>query len=246
VNIDKEKMSKSLGNFVTLRDVLERNDPEGFRWFLLAAQYRGPIQFDTELLASGRVVFPGVDEAERRLDYIYGAVDRLRQVLVGDYTAPPKLPADLQVFRERIERAAEAAEVALDDDLNTPVALAEFGEMAQAANEACDLANKRRKDGAFQGAAAVLARLALTAIGRVAQSLGLLRATPEEYFSRVRSRRMALRGLTRDAVDAKVRGRTEARKQKDFARGDAIRDELLALGISLQDTPTTTEWTIAQ
>ncbi|HEY2408906.1 MAG TPA: cysteine--tRNA ligase [Polyangiaceae bacterium] len=246
VNIDKEKMSKSLGNFVTLRDVLERNDPEGFRWFLLAAQYRGPIQFDTELLATGRVVFPGVDEAERRLDYIYGAVDRLRQVLVGDYTAPPKLPADLQVFRERIESASQAAEAALDDDLNTPVALAEFGEMAQAANEACDLANKRRKDGAFQGATAVLARLALTAIGRVAQGLGLLRATPEEYFARVRSRRMALRGLTREAVDAKVRGRTEARKQRDFARGDAIRDELLSLGISLQDTPTTTEWTIAQ
>ena len=56
VNVDKEKMSKSLGNFVTVRDVLERNDPEGFRWFLLGAQYRGPLQFDTEQLSTGRVV----------------------------------------------------------------------------------------------------------------------------------------------------------------------------------------------
>ena len=63
VNVDKEKMSKSLGNFVTVRDVLARNDAEGFRWFLLAAHYRGPIQFDTEQLPDGRVGFPGVDEA---------------------------------------------------------------------------------------------------------------------------------------------------------------------------------------
>src|SRR6185369_11888676 len=102
VNVDKEKMSKSLGNFVTVRDVLARNDAEVFRWFLLAAHYRGPIQFDTEQLADGRVLFPGVDEAERRVDYIYGAVERLRQALDPAHTAPPKLPPELQAFRERI------------------------------------------------------------------------------------------------------------------------------------------------
>ncbi|HWZ88618.1 MAG TPA: cysteine--tRNA ligase [Polyangiaceae bacterium] len=246
VNVDKEKMSKSLGNFVTVRDVLERNDPEGFRWFLLGAQYRGPLQFDTEQLATGRVVFPGVDESERRVDYVYGAVQRLRELVSAGLTSPGKLPSELTPFRERIAKAESSADAALDDDLNTPVALAALGEMAQVANEVADLAKKRKKDGAFQGAAGVFGRIALMAIGKLSRDLGLLHATPEEYFERVQARRMALRGLTAAAIAAKVDGRAQARKNKDFAAGDAIRDELLALGVTLCDTPTATEWSIAQ
>lgn len=246
VNVDKEKMSKSLGNFVTVRDVLERNDPEGFRWFLLGAQYRGPVQFDTEQLPSGRVLFPGVDEAERRVDYVYGAVQRLRELVSAGLTAPGKLPPDLHAFRDRIVRAEGMADAALDDDLNSPVALAALGEIAQIANEVCDLAKKRKEDGAFLGAAGVFGRFALTAIGRMARDLGLLHANPEAYFERVQARRLALRGLTAAAIAAKVLGRAEARRNKDFAAGDAIRDELLALGVTLCDTPTSTEWSIAQ
>ena len=246
VNVDKEKMSKSLGNFVTVRDVLERNDAEGFRWFLLAAQYRGPVQFDTEQLSSGRVIFPGVDEAERRVDYVYGALQRLRELISADLTSPGKLPPELVPFRERVVKAEAAADAALDDDLNSPVALAALGEMAQAANEACDLAKKKKKDTMFQGAAAVFARLVLTSIGKLSRDLGLLHPTPEEYFARTKSRRMMLRGLTAADIEAKVTGRAEARKNKDFAAGDAIRDELLALGVTLMDAPTGTEWWIAQ
>jgi cysteinyl-tRNA synthetase len=246
VNVDKEKMSKSLGNFVTVRDVLERNDAEGFRWFLLGAQYRGPLQFDTEQLPSGRVVFPGVDEAERRVDYVYGAVQRLRELVSAGLTAPGKLPAELLSFRDRISKAEASADAALDDDLNTPVALAALGEMAQVANEVADLAKKRKKDGAFQGAAGVFGRIVLTAIGKLTRDLGLLHATPDEYFQRVQQRRMSLRGLTAVSIEAKVDGRAQARKNKDFAAGDAIRDELLALGVTLCDTPTATEWSIAQ
>jgi cysteinyl-tRNA synthetase len=246
VNVDKEKMSKSLGNFVTVRDVLERNDAEGFRWFLLGAQYRGPLQFDTEQLPSGRVVFPGVDEAERRVDYVYGAVQRLRELVSAGLTAPGKLPAELLPFRDRITKAEASADAALDDDLNTPVALAALGEMAQVANEVADLAKKRKKDSAFQGAAGVFGRIVLTAIGKLTRDLGLLHATPDEYFQRVQERRMALRGLTAAGIEAKVDGRAQARKNKDFAAGDAIRDELLALGVTLCDTPTATEWSIAQ
>jgi cysteinyl-tRNA synthetase len=246
VNVDKEKMSKSLGNFVTVRDVLERNDAEGFRWFLLGAQYRGPLQFDTEQLGSGRVVFPGVDEAERRVDYVYGAMQRLRELVSAGLTAPGKLPPDLLPFRERVQKAEAAAEAALDDDLNTPVALAALGEIAQTANEVCDLAKKRKKDASFQGASSVFARTALLALGKLGRDLGLFHPTPEEYFQRVQARRMTLRGLTSASIEAKVIGRAEARKNKDFAAGDAIRDELLALGVTLCDTPTATEWSIAQ
>jgi len=246
VNVDKEKMSKSLGNFVTVQDVLARNDAEGFRWFLLGAQYRGPIQFDTEQLASGRVVFPGVDEAERRVDYVYGALQRLSGLISPDVTFPGKLPQELVPFRERVLKAEQSADEALDDDLNTPVALAAMGEMAQAANEACDLAKRKRKDAQLQSGVALFGRLALKTMGKLASDLGLLHATPEEYFERVKVRRMALRGLTAETIEAKVTGRAEARKNKDFAAGDALRDELLALGVTLMDTPTSTEWSIAQ
>ena len=72
LNVDTEKMSKSLGNFVTIAQVLERNDPEALRYFLLGTHYRGPLSFDLEKLATdGRVVFPGIDEAERRVEYLY-------------------------------------------------------------------------------------------------------------------------------------------------------------------------------
>jgi cysteinyl-tRNA synthetase len=246
VNVDKEKMSKSLGNFVTVADVLTRNDAEGFRWFLLGAQYRGPLQFDTEQLPSGRVIFPGVDEAERRVDYVYGALLRLRELIACDVTSSGKLPPELLPFRERVLKAELAANAALDDDLNSPVALAALGEMAQAGNEACDLAQRKKKDAQFQAGAAVVARLTLISIGRLARDLGLLKPTPEEYLARVKLRRLALRGITQADIDAKVSGRAEARKNKDFAAGDALRDELLGLGVSLRDTPSSTEWSIAQ
>ena len=246
VNVDKEKMSKSLGNFVTVRDVLERNDPEGFRWFLLGAQYRGPLQFETEQLPSGRVIFPGVDEAERRVDYVYGALQRLRELLATDSTSPGKLPQELVPFRERVLKAEQAADAALDDDLNTPVALAAVGEIAQVANEAYDLAKRKKADATFQGGAAVFSHLAVSSLGKVTRDLGLLHATPDEYAARVKARRLALRGLTEAGIEEKVQGRALARRNKDFAAGDALRDELLAQGITLCDTPTSTEWSIAQ
>src|SRR5688500_4540453 len=80
VNVDKEKMAKSLGNFVTIRQVYERNDLEALRYFLMSVHYRGPIQFDTDKLEDGRVIFPGVLEAERRVDYLYQTLARLRML----------------------------------------------------------------------------------------------------------------------------------------------------------------------
>ncbi len=244
VNIDKEKMSKSLGNFVTMRDVMERNDAEGFRWFLLTVQYRGPIQFDTEKLESGRVIFPGVDEAERRVDYMYRTRERLRELVDAAMTAPAKLPAELTRLRDAATKALEEGRAALDDDLNTPVALAALGEIATVANEIGDLALKRRKDASFAGAAAVAARLVETALVALARELGVLGTPVVEYRRRTRERRIRLRGLTADVIDQKVVERTEARKNKDFARSDALRDELAALGIVLKDTVVGTTWSI--
>ncbi len=145
VNVDKEKMSKSLGNFVTVSDVLARNDPEGFRLFLLGVQYRGPIQFETEKLPDGRVVFPGVDEAERRTDYLFTTLERVAELgRASDATTPAKLPPEIAAHVKAAVTAEANGQAALDDDLNTPVALAALAELAKQANELCDLAHKRK------------------------------------------------------------------------------------------------------
>jgi cysteinyl-tRNA synthetase len=244
VNVDKEKMSKSLGNFVTVRDVLARNDAEAFRWFLIAAHYRGPIQFDTETV-EGRVVFPGVDEAEKRVDYMYATLERLRDLANRGGTPPPKPPADLVTTRKDIERAVERAREGLMDDLNTPVAVAELGEIAKLGNELADAAQKRRKDANFVASAATVARAAEKAMMKVASMLGILQTSPAKYAERARAQRLRLRGIAAEDVEQKVAERIQARKDKDFARSDALRDELSRLGISLRDAPDgTTSWTV--
>jgi cysteinyl-tRNA synthetase len=242
INVDKEKMSKSLGNFVTIDDVLARNDGEAFRWYLLTVHYRGPIQFDTEKLANGRVIFPGVDDAEKRVDYIYRVLTRLRELEAHGGTAPGRLPPELVAFRDTSNQAAREATAALDDDLNTPVALAALGEMARSGNELCDLADKRRKDPAFGAAAAQVAGEILAHVTALCSVLGLAQAPAEVYAARTRERRLRLRNLSIEGVDTRVKARTEARRNKDFARADAIRNELFAEGIVLKDSPDGTVW----
>jgi cysteinyl-tRNA synthetase len=244
VNVDKDKMSKSLGNFVTVADVLARNDPEGFRWFLLGVHYRGPIQFDTDKLENGRVVFPGVDEAERRVDYMYTTLSRLSELAQEAGPVGAKLPPELEALRKAMNEAMERAQAGLDEDLNTSVALAELGEIAKLGNDVCDLAQKRRKDAAFGAAARAVGAEALGLLQALSRQLGLLQASPDEYFRRTRQRRLALRGLSADEIERKIGERTEARRAKDFARSDAIRDELARLGVSLRDSPTGTSWVI--
>ena len=247
VNVDKEKMSKSLGNFVTVRDVLARNDAEGFRWFLLAAHYRGPIQFDTEQLADGRVIFPGVDEAERRVDYLFATVERLRELTQAGLTAPGKLPPELLKLKTELDAAAAQGDAALDDDLNTPVALAALGEMMRIGNETAMLAQKRKKDASFAGAAGLLGRHVADAIRALTSQLGLLNVSPAVYAARVKERRLSLRKLSASSIEQKLVERADARKAKDFARGDAIRDELLTLGVAISDGGDgTSTWTITQ
>ncbi len=244
VNVDKEKMSKSLGNFVTVTDVLDRNDPEALRWFLLSVQYRGPIQFDTEKLPDGRVVFPGVDEAERRVDYLYNTLQRLQELTGTGLTVPAKLPPELLALRDGAKQAAQQAVAGLNEDLNTPVALAALQEMARIGNEVCDLCQKRRKDNSFVGAGTVAAQAVHSALRRLAGTLGLHQASQREYLARTTERRLRLRGLTAEQIYAEVDARAQARREKDFARSDAIRDQLIGWGIRLRDTPGGTEWSI--
>jgi cysteinyl-tRNA synthetase len=245
VNVDKEKMSKSLGNFVTVSDVLSRNDPEGFRWFLLTVHYRGPIQFETDKLDSGRVVFPSVDEAERRVDYLYATIARVEQLSAqSNAAAPSKLPIEIVNARKTAQAARDAAELGMLEDLNTPIAIASLGELAKVSNELCDLAQKRRKDASFVTAAAQLARELLASMGEITGWLGLLVADAAAYSERTKARRMRCRELTVADIETKLDERAQARAAKDFARSDSLRDELADLGVAVKDTAEGQVWSM--
>ena len=242
LNVNKEKMSKSLGNFVTVPDVLARNDAEGFRWFLLTAHYRAPVQLDTASLDRG-VVFPSIEEAERRVDYLYSTAERLAEL--GDSASETnKIPKELTPIAESVGHCLAEAEAAMLDDLNTPLTLAALGELLKGANELCDLKQKKQKDPTFVQATQQVGKEYRTAIERITDWLGLLQSPVAEYRARTRSSRATRRGLAVAEIDVMISSREVARKSKDFVRSDAIRDELLARGVVIQDTPNGPTWII--
>ncbi|HZU83742.1 MAG TPA: cysteine--tRNA ligase [Polyangiaceae bacterium] len=242
LNVDAQKMSKSLGNFVTIAQILERNDPEALRYFLLGVHYRAQIHFDVDKRPDGRVVFPGLDEAERRVEYLYATREALVGAAAGQ--APDASGADAQATIVREAPARTLA--ALDNDLNTSVALSVIAELAHAANEIVQQTAKQKKNAAGGAERRALAAAAVEALDACCRPLGLMQASTEDFFARTRARRLKLRGLDASDIEAKIAERARAREGKDFARADAIRLELAGLGVELKDAPGggPTRWTV--
>jgi len=245
LTVDSEKMSKSLGNFVTVKDVLDRNDPEAFRYFLLGTHYRGPLSFDVEKLEGGRVVFPLVDSAEKRVEYLYTTLEALEVAAAGGVdgevvAAPPALEEHRKIIGEAVERTLAA----LDKDLNTPQALAVLADLGKAANEVALFTAKAKKDKPAQAAGRKLAMEAKVALAKTCEPLGLMQAAPAEFFARTRERRLRIRGVDAGVVEAKLVERAQARAAKDFARSDAIRAALLAMGVEVLDAAGGSSWKV--
>ena len=187
VRVDQEKMSKSLGNFFTVREVLKKYDPEVLRYFILASHYRSPLDYSDENLKA----------AKSALDGLYIA---LRGI------APGKAEEGEHTRR---------FDAAMADDFNTPAALAVLFDLARTMNKA---------HGDVAGPAA-----ALRALGG---KLGLLGRDPEQYLQGGMTG-----GLGETEIEALVTRRNEARKNRDWAESDRIRDELKAQGVLLEDAP---------
>ncbi len=229
VEVDKTKMSKSLGNFFTAREIFQLYEPEAVRYAMLTVHYRSPLGFAPE--TEGNVTrFPLFEEAERRVEYVYttrerlASIDEARIVAAGEVAEP-------------LTKYPSAIAAALDDDLNMPVALAETSEMLKAVNELVDFS--RRKKGAVARAAVDAATRSLEALGR---ELGIGEADASAFLMRLRARRTKAKGLTEADVDGKIAARTAARDAKDFAAADRLRDELVGLGVEIMDSPKGTTW----
>ena len=209
-------MSKSLGNFFTIDDVLARYDAEGLRFFLLGTHYRRDMNF-TDLL---------LGEAERRVRSLYETMEKADRVSAG--TSPAARGGTL------VERSLEA----LDDDFNTPQVLGLLAEAFTAANALADRKGKKTPEDWAELAA--FARDART----VARVLGILQREPAAALLAIRAKAAARRGIDPAAVEQRIAERAAARAARDFARGDAIRDELLTRGVALMDGPSGTTWTV--
>ena len=200
VRVNEEKMSKSLGNFFTVREILARYRPEEVRYFILTSHYRSPLNYDDEHL----------DNARAALTRFYTALRGL----------PEAEPAGGEAFRERFHAA-------MDDDFNTPVALAVLFDLVREINRV------RPQD---EAAAAGLGA-ELRALGDI---LGLLQADPEAYLRGSGTGGTA--GLSDGEIEPLIAERLAARKAKNWARADRIRDELAAAGVILEDGPGGTTW----
>ncbi|MGN0909617.1 MAG: cysteine--tRNA ligase [Succinivibrio sp.] len=196
VMINEQKMSKSLHNFFTIRDVLKEYDPETVRFFLMSCQYRGQLNY-----------------CQENLDMARSSLSRLYTALRGVPGAVPAKGED--EFTRRFDEA-------MDDDFNTPAALAVLFDLAKRINTA----NGDEK-------AALAGRL--LQLGSV---LGILYQNPEEYL------KCSAGGASGDdaEIEALVKERNEARKARDFKRADAARDKLRAMGVELEDGPSGTVW----
>ena len=206
LNINNVKMSKSLGNFFTVREIAEKYDLQVLRFFMLSAHYRSPLNFSAELMEASR----------NGLERILTAVDRLRTLNVQGEACTEEENEQMKVFDALVAKY----EAAMEDDFNTADAISAIFEMVKAAN----IHVTETSTAAFRDQV-------LSEIIRLCDVLGIKTEKKEELLD--------------DEIQALIDERQAARKAKNFARADEIRDELLAKGIILKDTREGVKWSRA-
>jgi cysteinyl-tRNA synthetase len=234
IEVDKQKMSKSLGNFFTARELYKRVDPEAVRWFNMTSHYRAPLNLDWTIDESGNITgFPQFEEAERRVEYLYNAKKRLSEIPEARIAESDEaVPAELSKFPEKLAAA-------LDEDLNFPAALAEVNVCLKAVNELAEKAKGKKAK-----VAASWVKAAQTGFARLDAELGLGTKDASSVLRGIRDRRAAAKGIETKAVEAKIAARAKARADKKFEDADALRGELTAMGVELLDSPEGTTWTV--
>ena len=198
INIDNQKMSKSLNNFFTVRDIAKEYDLEAVRLFMLSAHYRSPINFSREQ----------IEAANASLNRLYTARNSLRFQIENGEDRP--LNAEEEAFVERLKSYEKRFDDAMDDDMNTADALGAIFELVKDANVTVR-----------EGVSRKAAKAALDSLEAICDVLGLLSKKEDELP---------------EEIAALVRERAEARKNKDWARSDELRNRIVSAGYILEDT----------
>ena len=207
LNINQEKMSKSLGNFFTIREILADFDAVALRHYFLSSHYRSPMDFSVD----------GLTEAARASDRIYETIERIDRLQGGKSAAEPDRTL-IESFRRE-----------MDDDFNTPRALALIFDEVRALNRLLD---EKKSKGIEERCAALRV---------MCDTLGLLQPG---YFERKKVRFLEKSPIKQDEIEDFIRRRDQARQNKNWREADRLRDELSETGIVLEDTPKGTLWKV--
>lgn len=224
ITINKEKMSKSLGNFFTIKEILGNFDAEAVRFFLLSTHYRSPIEFSDEQLR----------EAEASIDRYYTSALRIADFLEQDHTKE-KTGADDNDFEELMGQFLDRVKEAMDDDFNAALAIGHIFELIRTLN--------KYMDGKPTGARAVaLVKRAEELLKEAGGILNIFNRVPEEWNRALM--RFKCPNVTEAFILSKIQERQKARENKDWAAADAIRKELDEKGVVLEDKKKGTAWKV--
>ncbi|KAJ9546937.1 hypothetical protein OSB04_019480 [Centaurea solstitialis] len=226
VTIDSLKMSKSLGNFFTIRQVIELYHPLALRLFLIGTHYRSPINYSDVLLES----------ASDRAYYIYQTLQDCEEVAgqKGDPSQKENIPTEIV---DCIKKFNDVFLTSMSEDLHSPVVLSALSDPLKTANDLLHTRKGKKQGMRIQS----LAALEKT-IRNVLDILGLMPTSYHEVLQQLREKALKRAKLSEDQVIEKIHERNAARKNKEYERSDAIRKDLAALGIALMDNPEGTTW----
>jgi cysteinyl-tRNA synthetase len=229
VRVNDEKMSKSLGNFFTIRAIFKQYHPEVLRLFLMQSHYRSPVDFSDAALA----------EARQGLNRLYAVLRAIGEQVPAGPTGAGTVPASDRdrELAAQIEALRERFCEAMDDDFNTARAIGYLFDAVRLINAV--LADKKAV------APPALLMRGGEVIREIGAVLGLFKEVPETYLHLDREREAAKRGLDPAQIEAQILERRAAREAKAWQRADEIRKELAGQGVLLQDGPAATTWSIA-
>ena len=233
VNINSEKMSKSLGNFFTIREVLKKYDPETLRFFILSAHYRSPIDFSDQNLEDAQSGLERIYSCLAALDELLNGKSQSTEIAVIEHLSQVGLE-----LQEKVDQFIPRFVEAMDDDFNAAQALGVLFETVRAANR-------------FLAETKEVTPVSLSLVARVrhlfaeaGNVLGLFTVAPAVWLEGIKAAKAGQIDIAADEIERLIAERAEARKAKNFKRGDEIRDSLLAMGIQLLDSAGKTTWNV--
>lgn len=226
VQVDSEKMSKSLGNFRTIRDILALYLPETLRFFLVTRHYHSPIDF----------TFEAMEDSEKNLRRIYETMMLAKEDLAREKWVASALDASFVKEFEDLEKSWQAA---MNDDLNTAAAIGHINNIIRLVNRLAEDTNAKKTEGAKE-----LFTRFLHAMQNWGEVLGLFKKEPLSFLEELKLCRAKRKNIDVSRIEDLMRQRLAARQVKDFAKSDAIRAEMANHGVSVKDSPQGATWDI--